>query len=75
MKLRVGSWTRPHVVPEPSIELDREVLGFFIDNGEASEAEIEYYEAFSDPDLRKLEKERRRREGQYLRRLRRFQKS
>ncbi len=67
-----GAQHREHVVPVPSIEGDRAALARFIDAGEASEAEIEYYEAFSDPDARRLNEEQRRRAGQYLRRLRRL---
>ena len=63
---------RSHIVPVPSFEEDRAALARIIDAGEASAAEIEYYEAFSDPSARRLNQEQRRRAGQYLRRLRRL---
>jgi hypothetical protein len=62
---------RPHVRPVPSVEQGRRGLARLIDHGEASDAEITYYEWESDPDARALNQDRRRRAGQYLRRVRR----
>jgi hypothetical protein len=53
-----------------SVELDRRALAHLID-WDADPAEISYYEAFSDPQVRLADKARRARAGQYLRRLRR----
>ncbi|WP_173134907.1 hypothetical protein [Kibdelosporangium persicum] len=55
----------------PSLDADRATLGALTDSGQASDAEISYYEAFVDPDARALDASRRRRSGQHLRRLRR----
>ncbi|MEQ7010862.1 hypothetical protein ABN028_32240 [Actinopolymorpha sp. B17G11] len=63
--------SRPHVGPVPPLDQDRLVLGKVVDDGESSAAEIGYYEAFSDPLVRKLDEIRQRRAGQYLRRMRR----
>lgn len=62
---------RAHVRRRGSIETDRRVLGELIASGNASDAEVSYYEAFSDPDARALDRDQRQRSGQYLRRLRR----
>jgi hypothetical protein len=58
---------RPHVSRVLSTETDRRALAASIDAGQVSDAEVEYYEAFSDPAARAMNRDRRRRHGQYLR--------
>lgn len=53
-----------------TIEQDRAALARLIDE-DADPAEISYYEAFSDPQARLIDRQRRSAEGQYRRRLRR----
>lgn len=68
--------SRPHVHRLDSVERDRLALGKIVASGTASDAEVEYYEWFADPDVRALDRSQRRRAGQYIRRLRRrWQKS
>lgn len=63
--------SRPHVQPVDSTDADIHTLGAFIAAGQASDAEVAYYEAFSDPHARAMNRARRKANGQYLRRIRR----
>jgi hypothetical protein len=54
-----------------SVERDRGALGRIVASGQASDFEFDLYEWFADPDVRALDQDKRRRAGQYLRRLRR----
>jgi hypothetical protein len=59
------------VTRQDSVERDRRALGEIVASGEASDAEAEYYEWFADPAVRALDRDQRRRAGQYIRRLKR----
>ena len=65
-----GHLWREEVRRRGTVEQDREALGRLIDD-DADLAEIEYYEWFSDPQLRYLDRAQRSYAGQYQRHVRR----
>lgn len=67
--LASAAW-RDAIRSNGSIEQDRRALAHLIEV-DADPGEIEYYEAFSDPQTRLINKARRTFAGQYERRLRR----
>uniref|UniRef100_A8LZK6 Uncharacterized protein n=2 Tax=Salinispora arenicola TaxID=168697 RepID=A8LZK6_SALAI len=66
-----GAAWRARIRGSGSIERDREALARLVDEDQ-DPAEVYYYEAVSDPDVRAMNRAQRSYAGQYERRLRRL---
>ncbi len=66
-----GAALRARIRGSGSIERDREALARLVDEDQ-DPAEVYYYEAVSDPDVRAMNRAQRSYAGQYERRLRRL---